>query len=61
MLEEFKEAASRILTPHASAILLDRNMDSLRLASVQEIPVFCWPTNEPAMTKRFRAIAASAG
>jgi tagatose 1,6-diphosphate aldolase len=53
MLEEFKEAVSRILSPHASAILLDPEYGLSAARQRAKNSVFCWHTNEPAMTRLF--------
>jgi tagatose-1,6-bisphosphate aldolase len=51
-LVTFKEAASRILTPHASAILLDPEY-GLPAAKQRANPQgYCWPTSKPATTNK---------
>jgi tagatose 1,6-diphosphate aldolase len=45
MMSEFKVIVSKVLTPHASAILLDPEfgLDAARRAA--RMPACCWPTN----------------
>ena len=52
LLVTFKEAASRILTPHASAILLDPEYGCLRRSRGRNPQNYCWPTSKPATTNK---------
>ena len=46
MMGEFKTAVTKVLTPHASAILLDPEFGlEARLAREPAMPACCWPTS----------------
>ena len=54
-LEKFKEAVSRILTPYASAILLDPEIGlTAASAAGKKSPDCCWLTSKPVLTNPFR-------
>ncbi len=45
VMSEFKVAVSRVLTPHASAILLDPEFGLEAARRAPRTPGCCWPTN----------------
>ena len=50
MLEEFKTAVTRVLTPHASAILLDPEYGLPAAGAARKMPACCSPTKTADMT-----------
>ena len=44
MMEEFKTLVTEVLTPHASAILLDPSGACLPRSAAQKTPGYCWRT-----------------
>ena len=52
MMAEFKEAVARVLTPHASAILLDPEYGLSAAKARARMPACCWPTKTAATTTR---------
>ena len=56
MMEEFKALVTEVLTPHASAILLDPEWGLPAVeAAREERRACCWPTRRPATTRPGRA------
>ena len=51
-MEEFKIAVSKMLTPHASAILLDPEFGLPAARRAPKTPACCWPMNRAATTTR---------
>ena len=50
MMVTFKEEVSRMLTPHASAIVPDPEYGLLRRNRERNLPDCCWRTSRQAMT-----------
>jgi len=52
MMEEFKVAVVKTLTPHASAILLDTEfgLPAAKARASNKTPACCWLMKSPAMT-----------
>ena len=51
-MEEFKTLVTEVLTPHASAILLDPEWGlPASQARARRMPACCWPTKRPATTR----------
>jgi tagatose-1,6-bisphosphate aldolase len=52
MMEEFKSLVTEVLTPHASAILLESRVGDCRHPSAElRMPACCWLMKRPDMTK----------
>ena len=52
MMSEFKVAVAKVLTPHASAILLDPEFGLEATKARDASAVCCWPTRRAATTTR---------
>ena len=50
MMSEFKVAVSKVLTPHASAILLDPEFGLEAAGARPRTPGCCWPTSSADTT-----------
>ena len=51
MMEEFKSLVTEVLTPHASAILLDPEWDCPLPGSAPRMPACCWPMRRRDTTR----------
>ncbi len=51
MMEEFKSLVAEVLTPHASAILLDPEWGLPPPSAAPRMPACCWPTRRLATTR----------
>ncbi len=54
MLEEFKSIVTEVLTPHASAILLDPGIRIARGQAPLQKAACCWRMKKPGMTRPVR-------